>query len=146
MTLSDIPGSDTLAPDVSQIPVNQPASGTQGQISEVERLRSALPSTPGSQQQGSAPPAAPPVEPGRAPGAAPTPSGPVPGVPDVLMRPGQPAAPTPGGAFAAPAGAVTPEQSRVGYLHALSTDPNVSAETREYAELLLQRLASQREG
>lgn len=137
--MSDIPGANTLAPEIEQLPVNRPASGTFGEQAQTDRLRQSLPqSGSAGPAQGSAPPASPPVDPGNAPGPGGPPAGPLPGVPEILTRPGGP--PPPSMPFSPQPGAADPNQARIGYLHTIASSPDVSEATKEWANMALRRL------
>lgn len=122
---------------------NQPASGTYGEAAEREQLARSLPGT----GQGTAPGPGPEEPPG--PGrripreregrpAGPTPP---PGIPPVLLHPGSgfdgaPPAVVPQGPTA-PAPVVNAAQRRIAVLDAIANHPEVSEETREWAQVLL---------
>ena len=132
-------------PEIEKTPtsdtsVNEPESGTYGEKADLNRLRQSLP--PMGPPPG-APGAAKPI-PTPGPGTSPTsrpgrpPEGP-PGVPAALMapssRPGVPLSQPP-----RPAGPIRPpraqaaDQQRLMILDALTTHPDVSEETREWAK------------
>lgn len=132
--------------DIAQQPqnpggnVNQPASGTYGEQQSLLNLQQSLPAM-APQQQGA--PNLPAINPTpmrstREGAAAPST---VPGIPDVLNHPTQqpnvpastPLAPT-------PQLPVTPMQSRMAIVDALAQSPNVSPETREWAQMIRRRL------
>lgn len=128
------------SPDViEQVPagtgVNKPESGTYGEDVALQRLRQQLPGTPTGE---TAPPRTqlPPMT-GPTGGALPPP----PGLPQALFAPTrrpdvpvgtplQQTAPVP----------QSPGEQRVMLLDTLSKDPNVSEETREFAQLVLNRI------
>ena len=124
--------------------VNKPESGTYGERAEVDRLKKELPSTQG---------------PGGPPGGAPVPEratpttnkpptslGPEPGeagpagLPNVLMHQGSgnltPQLPP----EQRPPGAANLSQARIALLDALSSSQDVSTETREWAQIVLEML------
>lgn len=134
---------------VNQLPATgnpmEPQSGTYGTVADTERLKQQL-SLPGGGPTGpggaAMKPTAPP--PGIPQGTQITP--PPGGVPDVLMapttRPDVPASTPLQNAFAGAPAVVTGAQRRLSILHALSTSEEVSEETREWAQLVLDKLAS----
>ena len=131
-------------PDViDQVPagggVNEPASGTYGEKAELERLKQQLPAAEPVQPS---PPAAGPVPVGRRQASA-VPSGA--GLPSGLTAPTQrrDVPPLPNAAPAADpyGGAVDARQRRLRLLDALSRDQSVGPETREWATILVQKLA-----
>ena len=126
-------------PEIEKTPtadtsVNSPESGTYGEKADLNRLRQALPpmGPPGSEGTGAAAPA---PTPGRRPGPS------SPGIPDALLAPtdrpdvplGQPLAP---GGVQMPPRAQAADQQRLAILDALTTHPDVSEETREWAKLV----------
>lgn len=126
--------------------VGKPASGTYGEGKALDDLKQALPvgavGNPAPQPAPPPPLNADPVRvipqrEGRPPTAAALP----PGVPSVLLGPAE-LPPMAGPGMAAP-GAATPDQSRLALLDQLSSSPDVSAATREWAahvmDLLLGR-------
>lgn len=133
-------------PDViDQVPagggVNTPASGTYGEKAELERLKQQLPSAepvqpvPTSSQAGPVP-----IGRGRAP-AVPSASGLPSGLTSPTRRPDVPALPnTPVGQDPY-GGAVDARQRRLRVLDAIANSQEVSPETREWAEILVQKLA-----
>jgi len=127
--------------------VNKPESGTYGERAEVDRLKKELPSTQG--------PGGPPTQPGGAPvperasptaNKPPTSLGPEPGeagpsgLPNVLMHQGSgnltPQLPP----EQRPQGASNLSQARIALLDALSSSQDVSTETREWAQIVLEML------
>jgi hypothetical protein len=141
------------SPDVmEQMPagggVNKPASGTYGEVADLNRLKSQLdvPETPGP---GSGPPPGSGPSPGSGGGfpGGPPPKSPMPGtVPDVLMGPStQPDTPmsTPLQGTGIPqATAMNGAQKRMKALIALSESPEADTETREWAKIVIEKLAS----
>lgn len=131
--------------------VNQPSSGTYGEKADINRLKASLPA--GAVGQPAPAPAPPPVSPepiapptiqrGRPDTGAAAP----PGVPSVLLGPTQqpnvPAS-TPLATGPATPGAVAPDQQRLAVLDALAHSPDVSATTREWAKLVIDRLLGNR--
>tara|TARA_Y100000310_G_scaffold273461_1_gene288936 strand:- start:13070 stop:13513 length:444 start_codon:yes stop_codon:yes gene_type:complete len=130
--------------------VNEPASGTYGEKAELDRLRQSLPpmGPPAQQGVGGAAPVPPPgaqvpQRPDGRPKNAP------PGVPGGLLaptsRPGvplsQPMAPE---QQPMPAKRQAADQQRLAILDALSSHPDVSAETREWAKLVVEALIASR--
>lgn len=123
----------------------KPPGGTYGEVAELDQLKQDL---------------APPAPPGMAGGPGPQPAPPAPGmpqgtqmpaagapgaVPDVLLAPTQqPDTPqfTPLAPSAPPPGAVDANQRRLAVLDALAQSQEVSEETREWAQLVLTKLAS----
>lgn len=115
--------------------VNAPESGTYGEKAELARLRQSLPpmGPPGAGGTGAAPPASP-------PSSRPPQSGQG-GIPAALLSPtdrpdvplGQPLAP---GGVQMPPRAQAADQQRLAILDALTTHPDVSQETREWAKLV----------
>lgn len=139
----------TLSPDLEKQPMgggmNKPASGTYGEKVDLERLKQQLPS---SGQPAVAPPGGPrpmsqPSGPGPRPIGRPM-SGP-PGVPSPLMAPSTTGTPvgTPL-ARGGPSGIVSSQQgiqARIAILEQLSSSPEVSSATREWAKLVLEMLS-----
>ena len=139
-------------PDViEQLPssgpaVNQPTSGSYGDVADLDRLKSQLnlPGT-GAATPASGPAAPPPgMPPGPPPGAM------KPGrVPDILMsptdRPDIPVSnPLNGPAGMSPAAAVNAAQKRLQLLDFLATSDNVSPETQQWARMVRDALAARK--
>ena len=150
--MADVPELDKTPTRDSS--VNSPESGTYGEKADLARLRQALPpmGPPGSQGTGgAAPPAgAPPA--GLGPGLQrPTgrPAGGPTGVPSGVLaptqRPGVPLSqPRDPGPPPMPPRAAAADQQRLAILDALTTHPEVSEETREWATLVLEALIAAR--
>lgn len=125
-------------PDViEQLPAggspNQPASGTYGEVADLDRLKQALPVPQG--------PTAPSPTPMPAGGGRPPVPGPTPGLPQGILAPSrQPGVPVQTPLEQGFQPAQTRSAQVVQQLHAVMRDPNVSDMTREFAELLLDRL------
>tara|TARA_Y100001947_G_scaffold107122_1_gene91700 strand:- start:2164 stop:2592 length:429 start_codon:yes stop_codon:yes gene_type:complete len=121
--------------------MNKPESGTYGEKVEVDRLKKELPSTGGpgrpapEEPQRATPTQNKPVE---GLPAAPLPGGP-PGVPDVLMHPGGGNV-APGQPMAPGGGAQDISQARIALLDALASSQDVSSETREWAQIVLEMM------
>jgi len=134
---------DPGSPDtINQAPnVMKPASGTYGDVADLDRLKGQL-DLPGT-ESGSGPTQPAPAPPPGAPqgqGVPPSPTG----VPSVLMGPtSSPDVPasTPLSLGPTPT-AVNGAQARLKALDALSNNPQASEATREWAKLVLKRLAS----
>ena len=132
--MADVPELEkTPTADTS---VNEPESGTYGEKADLSRLRQSLPpmGPPGSQGTGQPGPVdAPPA--GRRPQQGPT------GIPAALMGPtdrpdvplGQPLVQ---GGTPSPPRHQAADQQRLAILDALTTHPDVSGETREWALLV----------
>lgn len=133
-------------PDLEKTPtqnmsVNKPESGTYGERAETDRLKKELPSSGGpveGQQQ--APPRAQ-ASPNRPPVNMPIPeeAGPT-GVPNVMMHQGKglnPVMPSSGGVMAGPENVA---QARIALLDSLANSREVSEETREWAQVVLEML------
>lgn len=140
--------------DLEKLPlnnkVNRPDGGAYGERVELDRLKSALPSTSGGPGQGPSGPTPPPgqvrptpVNPGAGQGVLGSGAAPS-GVPDVLASPTKyPNRPVstpyrPGGANPAAAGmgAANVQQTRLQVLDSLINSPNVGEETKEWAEIV----------
>lgn len=124
--------------------VMEPSSGSYGSKVENDRIKQSL-SLPGQGQPGSASTAPTPPSPGPVSGA-PSQAQPPPGLPGPIMRPSSmPDMPvsTPLSS-GAPSLAMTQTaaQKRLAVLDALSTNPNVSEETREWAKDVVEKLAA----
>lgn len=121
----------------------QPSSGTYGDVTELEKLKQDI--TPPGTMGGPGPQATPPPPPGMPQGTR-LPAASAPGtVPDVLLGPTkQPDTPqfTPMTPTGPGPGAVSANQRRLAVLDALAQSQEVSDETREWAQLVLQKLAS----
>ena len=143
-------------PDLEKTPtgdvaVNEPEGGTYGEQAELDRLKSSLPPMggPGGQAGGRT---APSLGGGLASaGGAPIgrPQNAPPGVPQALLgptqRPNQPlGAPLGQQAPAMPPRAQAADQQRLMILDSLTTHPDVSAETKEWATLVRDALISER--
>lgn len=141
--------SDIQPPIADQIPVpggnvNEPASGTQGDKIDVERLRQALPPIPGTPSPGQGPGSGPvaPLPPRGAGPVGASPDSAVPGIPGPILDPtNRPGSPLDSPVSGVPGGGVpemTPQQDRMRIISALaqSDDPEV----REWAELVQQML------
>lgn len=122
--------------------VNRPESGTYGEKADLAQLRQSLPpmGAPGAEGTGAAPPA--PTGPaGPGPGARRPPQSGQGGIPAALLAPtdrpdvplGQPLAP---GGVQMPPRAQAADQQRLAILDALTTHPDVSEETRDWAKLV----------
>ncbi len=134
----------------SDVSVNKPESGTYGEKADLARLKQTLPpmGPPGAEGTGA-------VAPAPTPGQTPAQSmgrpktGPS-GVPSVLMAPTQrpdvplSQPPVPGPAPLPPK-QVAADQQRLSILDALSTHPEVSEETKEWAKNLLEALIEARQ-
>lgn len=123
--------------------VMKPESGTYGEVAELDKLSQDIqpPGVPGS--GGGAPPQPSAPAPGMPTGPRPQPAAGT--VPDILLAPTkQPDVPasTPLVGQAQMPSAVTGNQRRLAVLDALSRSEEVSDETREWAALVLQQLAS----
>jgi hypothetical protein len=129
--------------DINKMPlpggnVNSPASGTYGEGVALERLKQQLPepSAPPMPSGGGMPPM-------QSPGVRPATGAPAPGLPPALLaptsRPNVPAA-TPLAPMGGQMMPATGQQRRMQLLDALATSPNVSDETREWAQLLMDHL------
>jgi hypothetical protein len=133
--------------------VNQPASGTYGEQTELDKLKQSLP--PGSVgQPPPAQPAAPPLPPMSPEPSVPTPQqtgrpptgGPVPpGVPAAILgptaRPDVPVStPLQPGPADPMAGVQTAQQARLSLLYMLSSSPDVSPTTRQWAQHVIDAL------
>ena len=121
--------------------LNKPASGTYGEGAALDRLKSQLPLSGPSGPTG---PEAPPPMP-LPPSGAGMSTAPAAGVPSVLLspttRPGDPVGSPLAAAPVSPLqGAQTGRQQRLAILDAVSQDPNVSDETREFVDMLKRRL------
>lgn len=136
----------STGPDVvEQIPAGgnpmQPESGTYGAKASTDRLKQQL-NLPGGET--SSPPTKPTsMQPGQPQGQG-VPASPS-GVPDVLMRPTTqpdvpPSTPLSPAASQQFPGAVNAAQRRVAGLQALVDSPNVSAELKEWAQVVLDKL------
>lgn len=120
-----------------QPPVNQPASGTYGEKTELKRLQDALPTSQpqtgpeqGQQRRRSEqPPARPTKNPQQAQG--------LPGVPAAILGSRSPSGAAPQEPQTAQ---VDPRQARLGTLIRLASNPQVSEETREWAQLQIRDL------
>ncbi len=129
----------------SNTAVNEPESGTYGEKADLNRLKQSLPPMEGQGQQ----PQGPAPMPDRGGATPPRPTGrPVKGpsgLPSGIMQPagGDPSRPlsAPAQMPQRPAAA---DQQRLAILDALSTHPDVSQETREWAELVKEYLISGR--
>jgi hypothetical protein len=129
--------------DISKMPlpggnVNSPASGTYGEGVALERLKQQLPEAPPTPPTpgGGMPPM-------QSPGVRPASGPPSPGLPPALLAPtARPSIPpaTPLAPMGGPVMPVTGQQRRMQMLDALATSPNVSDETREWAQLLMDHL------
>jgi len=132
--------------DITQQPtpanVNKPSSGTYGETASLDRLKQALPGIDSAPGQSMNSPQAPmPTPPGGG-----TAGPPMPGVPEGLFAPTQrPDVPVgtplqvPG--VAAPAAmAQTSRQRNLAILDSIANDPNVSDETRGWAEDFMSKL------
>ena len=143
-------------PDLEKTPtgdvaVNEPEGGTYGEKAELDRLKSSLPPMggPGGQAGGRT---APSLAGGLASaGGAPIgrPQNAPPGVPQALLGPTQ----RPNQPLGAPLGQQAPamlpraqaaDQQRLMILDSLTTHPDVSAETKEWATLVRDALISER--
>lgn len=142
--------ADTLTPE--QTPVNQPQSGTYGEKAELRKLQQSLPEgaigQPAPAPGADLPPIRPLVQPTKQTEGRPQTGGRVPpGVsPALLMPTDRPDTPvsTPladqfDSRIASPQ-IQTPQQGRLLVLERLANSPNVSAETREWAEHILEIL------
>jgi len=131
--------------DISKLPaggVNAPASGSYGDAAALDRLKEAFGNIPGAGPQAG------PGQQSAAPMPTPAPSQiqspPPAGLPPALLAPTQrpnvpvstPLAPA-GPAMPGPVG---PQQQRLAILDALAQNPAVSDTTRQWAELLRERL------
>lgn len=132
---------------VNQLPATgnpmEPTSGTYGEVADTERLKSQLnlPGGPDGAPVEPAPPPAPGAPQGQ--GIPPSPGG----VPSVLMqptsRPDVPAStPLEAQRLTGSPSAVSGAQRRLAILDALASSDEVSEETREWAQLVLDKLAS----
>lgn len=128
-------------PDVlEQVPagggMNKPASGTYGEKTELAALQQELPVDPAASQPNVRPTPAPPAGPAR-----PAPAG---GLPKGLLapttQPDVPASTPLAGPVDPFAGAVDARQRRLALLDILSRHPEVSPETREFADTLKRKL------
>lgn len=128
-------------------PVNTPTSGTYGEKAALDSLKQALPpmqeKAPATPPAGGAP-SGPPITPTPAPGQQ-APQAPT-GVPDVLLAPtGRPMEPVSGPIAEPqqfPGSQQTAAQERLEMLINLANSPRVSDETREWAQLYVESLAS----
>ena len=133
--------------DINKMPmpgggVNTPASGTYGEGAALERLKAQLPAAPTGAAPSAADPSAPMPTPPAGPPAASAPAG---GLPSALLAPTQrPDVPvgTPLDMGAPPPSAMSGRQRRMAILDALVNSPEVSDETRELAQMLMERLIS----
>ena len=133
------------ATEISKMPmpggnVNAPASGTYGEGAALEALKKQLPSTPAAGPSTQNPVAPMPTPPAGA-GVSNTPA---PGLPSALLAPTQrpdvPVSTPLAGSGPAPM-PMSAQQQRLHALDVLANDPNVSPETREWAQALVARLA-----
>lgn len=133
-------------PDViDQVPagggVNTPASGTYGEKAELERLKQQLPAAepvqpvPSSTQAG-------PVPAQRQAPAVPSGAGLPSGLTAPTQRPDVPALPNTPASVDPYAGAVDARQRRLRLLDAMANSQEVAPETREWAAILVKKLAS----
>jgi len=142
-------------PDLEKTPtgdvaVNEPEGGTYGEKAELDRLKSSLPPMGGPAAQGggrTAPSLGGPTSAGGAPMGRPQNA--PPGVPQALLGPTQrPNVPlgSPLGqqAPATPPRAQAADQQRLMILDSLTTHPDVSSETKEWATLVRDALISER--
>ena len=125
--------------------INKPESGTYGEKAELNRLKQSLPPMDGQGQQ----PQGPAPMPDRGGATPPRPTGrPVKGPSDLPSGIMQPAGGDPSRPLSAPAQMpqrpAAADQQRLAILDALSTHPDVSQETREWAELVKEYLISGR--
>lgn len=123
----------------------KPPGGTYGEVAELDKLKQDLtPPAPPGQSGGPGPQPTPPA-PGMPQGTR-MPAAAKPGsVPDILLGPTQqPDTPqfTPLAPSGPAPGAVSANQRRLAVLDALAQSQEVSEETREWAQLVLQKLAS----
>lgn len=139
---------DTLAPDQQPTPVNSPASGTYGEKAALDGLKKSLP-----QAQPSTGPTAsplPPVkpepitplqpQPGRPQGAGPVPPGISPALLGPTQRPNVPVGTPLVPQAPAVAPSLTAAAQRIATLQLLAQSPDVSDQTREWAQMVLQAL------
>ncbi len=120
---------------------NKPESGTYGEKAEVERLRKELPSAggPGAGPVQEAPPQRSQATPNKPVAGMPVqePAGPA-GLPDVLTHPSRtPGQVTPRSSMVQPPQPESLSQARLALLDSLATSQEVSAETREWAQIVL---------
>ena len=138
-----------LATDVEKTeignPANQPASGTYGDKAELDRLEASMPPpTEGSPNDPNAAQAIPEVDGSQVRNARSNREAQgMPGLPAPILaktnRPNTPAGETPLRG-ASEAATVTPRQQRLALLDMLANSPEVSEETREWAQLVIRIL------
>jgi hypothetical protein len=134
--------------DQPNLPINQPASGTYGEKSALQNLKTSFPIAQSSGPGGGAAPAQPeplstaPVAPVEQPMGRPkTGAAAPPGIPSAVLAPTDlPQVPVNTPLQSAPQGPLqpsTPEQGRLSMLYALANNQQVSEATRRWAQGLL---------